>query len=338
MGLETGKKYFVLVIGLSLQSQSSGIMNSTICTSRFDGMMRHWCGFIKDQSLFLSAVLTVERFFNDMHEMEFTYASGPDVVVQVESCILPPPRSNTALLAGDLLWLFGGCDLSMKPFNMFSDVWCFDRQWREVLAQGTAPRGRSGHQSALMDDRLLVVGGWSGDVMLGDVWVLCGLSETPIWACLEVSAPPRACFCMGILQGIVVIFGGLNDSFSCTDQKMEEQTDMVDNQVTLLTLPARTEKAILSGTVPAPRAFCSASVVGATLFCTMGSNGNGSDAMNFNDLYSLTPYIWSIETHRLFPLKVRRRVMFWLLVGQRARLLPKSIWLLPLSFLFVEDF
>ena len=45
-------------------------------------------------------------------------------------------------------------------------------------------------------DAFLVVGGWNGVGMLGDVWAFEGAA----WAELPLAVPSRACFAMGVLS------------------------------------------------------------------------------------------------------------------------------------------
>merc|ERR1711879_494613 len=110
------------------------------------------------------------------------------------------------------------------------------------------------------------------------MWMLGGLNCTPTWTLLELSVPPRACFCMGVLNGVVVVFGGLNDSFSAfAGDDMNSHggnADMVLSALTLVRLPSRHEHAIVTGPAPSPRALLSTGVLDSSLICAMGGVSN----------------------------------------------------------------
>merc|ERR1712050_714662 len=108
---------------------------------------------------------------------------------------------------------------------------------------------------------------------------------------------------------------------------------VVQTAFELIRYPDRLERAVVVGTGPSPRAFVSAVVYDSTLVCAMGSDGNYNESLNFNDLHVLVPRLWSPNTHHLFPRIVQQRVYMWLLIGCRLQLLPRELWLMPLSFL-----
>jgi len=138
----------------------------------------------------------------------------------------PSARANHSALydaTRDRMLVFGGGNGGAG----FNDTWALDLSagpaWSLLATSGTKPVGRSG-QAAVLDpvrDRMLVFGGRSGALLLGDVWELT-LGETPIWSQLTPSGtPPSArAFHSAIydpLRDQVVLFGGLGDSGSLTD-------------------------------------------------------------------------------------------------------------------------
>jgi len=71
------------------------------------------------------------------------------------------------------LWVIGGSDGT----TYYNDVWSSEdgENWREVLANDATPPGtqfpqRRGHQVYSFDDKLWVVGGYTGAAYLNDVW------------------------------------------------------------------------------------------------------------------------------------------------------------------------
>lgn len=138
----------------------------------------------------------------------------------------PSARANHSALYDplrDRMLVFGGSNGGAG----FNETWALDLstgpEWSPLATSGTKPAGRSG-QAAVLDparDRMLVFGGRSGAVYLGDVWELT-LGATPTWSQLAPSGTPPSArgFQSAIydpLRDQVVLFGGVGSAGSLAD-------------------------------------------------------------------------------------------------------------------------
>lgn len=133
-------------------------------------------------------------------------ASAPDSARDNHTAIYDPVR--------DRMIVFGG----WNGVTNFGDVWALalagTPAWTKLQPAGTPPSGRRWH-SAVYDplrDRMLVFGGFSGDLYLNDVWAL-SLSGTPTWTELTPAGTPpypryRQSAIYDPVRDRLVIFGG----------------------------------------------------------------------------------------------------------------------------------
>jgi len=271
-------------------------------------------------------------FYSDLHAVSVDLQNGCSFTKVACADAAPAPRSNTALVSrGGTLWLFGGCDLARH--EMYSDLWCFDGSWAQI-ATSAPPPARSGHQAAWVKNAFLVVGGWNGIGMLGDIWSL----DEGTWSQVEGKISPRACFGLGALGNELLIFGGLDDKYSadgpCTGPCVQLSA------LTLFdSLDGTVAAAIEVGQLPPKRAFVSSSVcAGTSLLIGFGADGPApSRTTDLGDVYLCRPITWSVPTHTVFPFAARRRVVLWLLIRQRLQLLPSDLWILPLQWMDAAD-
>merc|ERR1712224_267399 len=108
--------------------------------------------------------------------------------------------------------------------------------------------------------KLLVVGGWDGEKMLGDVWEL--ESDAAVWTKLAIEVSPRACFGMGVLGDGIAVFGGLDNDYTLDERN---ETSCVGPNSLELLFPRQhlSERAITVGQPPAPRAFLNSGIFSA---------------------------------------------------------------------------
>jgi hypothetical protein len=95
--------------------------------------------------------------------------------------------------ARDRILVFGGFD-SEEGVGFQNDVWALSLAhtptWERLEPAGEPPSGRDAH-AAVYDprrDRMLVIGGFDGESVVGDVWAL-SLAGTPRWHRLVRSGP-----------------------------------------------------------------------------------------------------------------------------------------------------
>ncbi|MCC6350046.1 MAG: hypothetical protein IT347_10710 [Candidatus Eisenbacteria bacterium] len=129
----------------------------------------------------------------------------------------PSPRDNhTAIYdpVRDRMIVFGG----WNGVTNFGDAWALSLSgtptWTPLSPAGTPPAGRRWH-SAVYDslrDRMLVFGGFTGDLYVNDVWAL-SLAGTPEWTELTPTGTPpspryRQSAIYDPVRDRLVIFGG----------------------------------------------------------------------------------------------------------------------------------
>ena len=104
----------------------------------------------------------------------------------------PCPRgSHTATFFDDHLLIFGGNGGSGYIREDFNDLHALDLHewaWYEVETTGEKPSARSGHQTVLAENNLIVMGGWSVSQQFDDVYVLD--METYSWSKPEFACGP----------------------------------------------------------------------------------------------------------------------------------------------------
>ncbi|KAJ3423351.1 hypothetical protein M0812_29879 [Anaeramoeba flamelloides] len=85
----------------------------------------------------------------------------------------PPPRfKHKAVVASDLMWVYGGCRSGTKPLN---DFYCFNftnLKWKRVKTKKSPP-GRHSHSFVVLDENRIVLHGGIGpdNVPLNDLWL-----------------------------------------------------------------------------------------------------------------------------------------------------------------------
>jgi len=290
--------------------------------------------------LFLFGGARGRVFYDDLQHVSLTLEEGCTFTRWGDGSPGPTPRSNTPLVGREgSLWVFGGCNLSGGT-HLYSDTWRFSSGWARSAA-APSPPARSGHAAAWVGAALVIVGGWNGEAMLGDIWTL----EGEVWAQVPFGIRPRACFGLGVLTDVIAVFGGLTDGYRLDEEDEQEPQDgnaappVHDSSLTVACLRSRrVETAVVVGQPPLPRAFVGAAVrAGPALVIAMGADEPDDEGVHYGDIYVCSPRTWSVETHALFPRAARDRVLMWLLVHQRVKLLPKTLWLLPLGWMGAGD-
>jgi hypothetical protein len=152
-----------------------------------------------------------KKFYNDM----FILKPGGIEWVEIKAAgRVPSPRSGHSMVwdGGDRLVCFAGAastttDSALAVYSISSNTWA------AVTAQGTAPTPRTRHTAVLLGpSSMLVFGGCnSAGVFFNDSYVLN--LETWAWTRLQPlnpPPPPRYHHCCHLVDGKVVLYGGVN--------------------------------------------------------------------------------------------------------------------------------
>ncbi|KAF0687331.1 Aste57867_20941 [Aphanomyces stellatus] len=169
----------------------------------------------------------------------------------------------------EALYLFGG----WSGKNALNDMWRYDLttlQWRLVHGEGTIPRARNNHASAVVDRKIYVHGGHDGNTWLSDFYVFD--TESFTWTTVSTSGTgpsARACHTMSKVGGKLYVFGGFDGAHCFND------VDILDLDTLTWIHP------IVHGYHPAPRNAHTMSIVGTSLYMFGGHSG----AKHLRDLY-----------------------------------------------------
>jgi len=187
----------------------------------------------------------------------------------------PSARSNhTSVMVGKKMYVFGGRDHS----NVFDGLYCFDRdemKWNRLITQpGLTPVARAGHSMVLVEDKLVVFGGYGQDhVPRNDVAVFDLKGQS--WKIFEFhGTPPRSRTghsAAVIHKTKMLIFGG-------------GYWDKVHNDLHVLDFSTQSwSRPSDTGNIPVPRAGTSVATIGNKLLFY----GGGDQNQNFQDIYIL---------------------------------------------------
>eukprot|EP00992_Anisonema_acinus_P008610 TRINITY_DN4727_c0_g1_i1.p1 TRINITY_DN4727_c0_g1~~TRINITY_DN4727_c0_g1_i1.p1 ORF type:complete len:549 (+),score=110.10 TRINITY_DN4727_c0_g1_i1:60-1706(+) len=88
-------------------------------------------------------------------------------------------NKHTAVIHGHRMLMFGGYSLQKREF--FNDVTAFDFRkmaWEELKTSGCAPSKRRAHTCVVLDNMLVVFGGYNGDYCLSDTFTFDLMTNT----------------------------------------------------------------------------------------------------------------------------------------------------------------
>ncbi|CAM9266952.1 unnamed protein product [Chrysoparadoxa australica] len=174
----------------------------------------------------------------------------------------PDPRgAHSGSILGHSLVVFGGYGgpgFSRRDYNdlhvLNLDTW----NWSEIDASGEIPEPRSGHQTVVVKENLLMCGGWNSVQQLDDLFVLD--SQTWTWTKAESGSgpewgPPRWNHAAVAIKAMphwkVFVFGGNSGNLADSGSPQGEYL----NDLCVLDTGTNTwSKPIVTGEVPAPRA------------------------------------------------------------------------------------
>ena len=154
----------------------------------------------------------------------------------------PLPRGEHTAIARDRqVYVFGGYGGAAVARRDFNDLFVLDVQlwsWQKLDPQGEAPVPRSGHSAALIEDKMVVYGGWSSEEQLADLHILH--MEEMRWEAVEVGGNPHwnhtAVGVEACPNGLVFVFGGASGVLEGDDKVAA--TNAYSNAVHLLDLGA----------------------------------------------------------------------------------------------------
>jgi len=88
----------------------------------------------------------------------------------------PSPRAGHSVVGiGDTMLLFGGACCEGGPYTFYNDLYLLDLPtltWKEIEIKGDKPAPRAQHTALCMGHYLLIIGGYNGDSLLSDIWLL----------------------------------------------------------------------------------------------------------------------------------------------------------------------
>ncbi|KAK7695007.1 hypothetical protein QCA50_002195 [Cerrena zonata] len=215
----------------------------------------------------------------------------------------PGPRcGHTGVLYWNSLIVWGG-ETRRNPSDsgpLDKAVYILDLEtleWHRIAVEGESPEARSGHVAAVVDKKMYMFGGQSGDGrMLEDLWVLhltkCDVDYTARWYQVEpVSNGPPALMNASWAkhnEWELILFGGTDDQYSYND-------------IWIFSAPSCTwEKIGCTGSIPIPREGHGAAVTGDTMYVF---GGRAPDGKFLNDLtgFQVANKQWKSFTRGLGP-------------------------------------
>ncbi|KAK2185056.1 hypothetical protein NP493_246g00012 [Ridgeia piscesae] len=134
------------------------------------------------------------------------------------------------------LWVFGGVypRPDPQPDGCSNDIHVFnpmDESWYEPIVNGTKPTPRSGHSATLLQDKLVVFGGWDAPICFNDLHVLdLGIVEWIQPKIIGTPPSPRSWHASCALAGSrVLIHGGYNGNNALDDTFIFNLGELLEN-------------------------------------------------------------------------------------------------------------
>lgn len=157
-------------------------------------------------------------FFNDL----YVYNVEKKTWTRYDSPNRPPPRSShAAAVHRNMMYVFGGefSNPSLSQYRHYRDLWRLDltdMSWERIDIRG-GPIARSGHRMCVVDNKLLVFGGFYDtgfeNKYLNDLYCIDLSLDELKWTKVETSAvdivpSPRSGFQWVVLGSEVFLYGG----------------------------------------------------------------------------------------------------------------------------------
>jgi len=175
------------------------------------GKTEHKC-VVYDNALWFVGGYNGYDYTNDIQR--FDSASGTSVIVETTGEAFSRRSALTALVWNNKMYTFGGWNGFSKTW--FNDVHEFDfvkRNWRALKTSGFPPKVRTSHSAVVLDNKMYVFGGFSGEEYLNDLHEFD--FETETWTditplCRGNIPSPRSRFCAAVHGEQMYILGGWN--------------------------------------------------------------------------------------------------------------------------------
>ena len=180
-----------------------------------------------------------------------------------ESSSVPEPRgAHSASLVGQSIYIFGGYGGANYSRRDFNDLYTLDIskwKWNKVKTTG-APSPRSGHQCAVVNDKLFVMGGWCASQQFHDIY--CLDPNSLLWEKIESASgdlwgPRRWNFTAVTVRAVptskIFIFGGNCGDLSAECPRAELLNDILILENADFSTSPRWMQPMISGVKPSPR-------------------------------------------------------------------------------------
>lgn len=130
---------------------------------------------------------------------------------------------HSMITYGNGLYLYGGFynDDVTSLSDYLNDLWHFDfikLTWRQLVfdANTNTPSKRMGHSFSIMNDQIILFGGYYNNLYFNDIWRFNTSFESwifqPIYYAEAVTPPPRSFFAMEFYNSSLYIIGGHGSS------------------------------------------------------------------------------------------------------------------------------
>ena len=251
-----------------------------------------------EDSIFVYGGMRLSSYSNALYHFSIPARRWSRIVSFSASKVAPTGRVDHSIaLVGQDLVVFGG----LHRKEVLNDVWAFslaDRTWN-ALRPGVRPPARFGHTAVthFSNQQMLVFGGWDGQQLLGDLWILdlsCG------WKQLKVPNGPCGRYrhtATVVLNRYMCIFGGVT----------ENQVRLNDIFLFDMQRLAWTNVSVLGPKVPPARTFHEAAVMDGDRMIVFG--GRGGSGVKLGDVWSIS-LANPVDDQQLQIEQMRKRIMY----------------------------
>lgn len=176
---------------------------------------------------------------NSKHNQE---ASIPCQLTNNQWSNVPPPRAaHSASLIGEVLYVFGGyggLGYGRRDLDDLYSLNVLTWVWTKVLAKGSPPEKRCGHQACAVERKIYIFGGSNSSIQFDDCFILDTEQDPPLWSKLASSLPTpvwnsSSCCVIAIPTWKIFTFGGVTGLLSDYDRqgKMTNTTSIMDTGI-----------------------------------------------------------------------------------------------------------
>ena len=177
----------------------------------------------------------------------------------------PSPRKGHSMAEiNGKVYIFGG--LSEARADLLNDLWVFElanEQWTQITPQGQLPLPRYGHKATVVNNKMFIFSGMTGNAEAADAWYYDPQSNSWSPVVPENNWPtPRTDYSMVAINNYIYVFGGT--TFNGTTVLNDMHSYSLDSN--------RWYRKTASATTT-PRFGHYAGVVGGKMYVIGGSNG-----------------------------------------------------------------